>query len=140
MSLNFKLDKIKDYKTLCWVRLDADGEKLNPVTDGLIWSTMSIGLGEITEKNINEWLVRLQFSDKLFGTLLIKAGENGERVERPITREELVAHIGLRTNVTNETRAKWMKRMTERFMSDAEYALRKVEPVAVCSAEVEAVA
>lgn len=134
MSLNFKLDKIKDYQTVCW-----QDEKLSAVTDGLIWATMGVGLGEITEKNINEWLVRLTFSDKLFGTMLGLAGEKGERVERPFTRWELVQHIGLRTNVVNEPRAKWMKRNAERFMSDTEYAMSRVEPV-VCSSEVEVVA
>lgn len=115
MSLNFKLDKIKNYETVT-----RKGDELNPVTNALIWSTMSVGLGSITEKNLQEWLVRLAFSDKLFGTMLKKDGE-----DRPFTRDELVAHIGLSCNVCDESRVKWTKRMTEHFMREAEYKLKK---------------
>ena len=116
MPLTFKLDKIKNYETVT-----RTGTELNPVTNALIWSTMSVGLGSITEKNLNEWIVRLEFSDKLFGTMLKKDGE-----DRPFTREELVAHIGLSCNVVDETRVKWTKRMTEHFMREAEYKMKKV--------------
>ena len=113
MSLNFKLDKIKNYTEVCH-----KGEELHPVTNGLIWSTMTVGLGEITAKNIDEWLIRLALADKLFGTMMFVGSGPNERQPRPFTREELVAHIGLTTNVSNETRNQFTKRQTEHFYRD----------------------
>ncbi len=114
MSLDFKLDKIKNYKTVTRY-----GNELSTVTNGLIWSTLSVGLGEITEKNVDEWMVRLALVDKLLGTMLKKNGES-----RPFTRDEVVTHIGLTTNVSNEKRPGWAKRMTERFFRDVERSLK----------------
>src|SRR5574338_219821 len=102
MSLNFDLRKIPDA-----VKTDPrDSTKLNPITEALIWSSMSIDLGEITAKNVDEWMLRLALSDKLFGTMLHK-----DREPRPFTRAEVEAHIGLRTNVSTKNRAYFTKRV-----------------------------
>lgn len=128
MSLDFRLNNIKDFQTVCWEwrtpGVEKDGKKLNPLTEGLIWSTMAIGLGEITEKNIDEWMARLAITDKLFGTMSVK-WDGEKKIEMPYTREELVMHIGLTTNVTNEKRPSWLKRTTTRFMEETDYKLQR---------------
>ena len=45
MALNWNIENIKDNKSVCWME---DG-KMNPVTNALIWSTISVGLGSITD-------------------------------------------------------------------------------------------
>ena len=118
MSLNFDLRKIPES-----VRTDPrDPTKMNPVTEAIIWSSLSIDMGSITEKNIDEWMIRLALSDKLFGTMLHK-----NREPRPITREEIAAHVGLTTNVSTRTRSNFVKRVTESFFKDAEYYLRRAK-------------
>ncbi len=120
MSLNFKLDKIKDYKTVCWDGdVMADG-KMKLVTESLIWTTMQVGLGSITEENIPEWLVRLDLVDRLFGTMMVRY-DGDKRVNVPFTKEDLVAHIGLTTNVSKETRTKFLKRTMDHFVRESEH-------------------
>ncbi len=68
MPLNWNVGSIKNADDVCWMtatRTDAmyaktrGEEYLHPVTDALIWATMNIGLGEISEENLDEWERRL---------------------------------------------------------------------------------
>jgi hypothetical protein len=120
MSLNWDISKVRNNNEVCKINVGTAEQRLNPVTEGLIYATLTVGLGEITEKNVDEWMLRLGFTDRLHGTLLKK-----DRQDRPFTREEVVAHIGLRTNVSKETRAKFIKRHTESYFRDAEYYQRQ---------------
>jgi len=115
MSLNFRFEKIKNWETVT-----KDGDRMSVVTESLIWSTMGVGLGKITEENVDEWMIRLAFLDKLMGPMMVRDGE-----PRPFTREELVAHIGLYTNVTNEVRTRWAKRVMENYFKEEEYRMKR---------------
>ena len=106
MALNYWFEKIENYKEVVWIERP-DGEVvMNPVTNALIFSTISVGLGEITDKNIDEFVARYRIMEQLQGPFITKNGKPYH-----LTDEELVAHIGLRTNVTNETRAQWARRL-----------------------------
>lgn len=115
MSLNYDLTSIKDHESVCFI-----GGNLNTVTEGIIFSSMTVGLGEITPKNVDEWMIRLTMADKLFGTILKLDGQ-----QRSLTRQEIEAHIGLKTNVRNEKRPSWSKRMTEQFFREEEYKITR---------------
>src|SRR5581483_2508285 len=98
MSLTWNIEKVKDYDTVCWI----EGE-LNPITNTLIWATMSVKLGEITEKNAAEFYARLAITEKITGPSVVKDGE-----PYYITPEDVEAHIGLYCNVINESRTKFL--------------------------------
>ena len=106
MSLTWDLTSIKDYKTVCWKE---DG-LLNPVTETLIYGTMSIGIGHFTDKNIDEVAARFRIMEKLHGAFLYKM-EDGHRKDWFLSDEDFIAHIGLFCNVTRESRAKWVARI-----------------------------
>lgn len=112
MSLDFGLGGIKNYKELCWTDAEAGGKQLTGLTHALIWDTMTVGLGEITEKNLDEWMYRLCIMGRVCPR------------EMKITRQDLVNHIGLRTNASTFTRAAFKKRAMD--MLDGE-ARRHVE-------------
>lgn len=119
MSLTWDLTKIKDYKELCWIPDTVEGNpeqvRINPVTESLIWTTITVGMGFIEEKNLDEFAYRLFFYEQAFGASLYREGK-----DRFITYEEIKAHIGLRTNVyPTETRAKWEKRMKDVWFREA---------------------
>jgi hypothetical protein len=118
MSLNYNLTKIKNHDSVCF-SVNRDGEKtMRGITNLLIWSTISVDLGEITAKNVDEWLFRL----KAVG--LIYQDEN----QMKVTREQLIAHIGLTTNVfPNKTRAQFLKRCAERISNRAADLVRYAE-------------
>ena len=117
MSLNWSLDKIANYKDLCWRPelddegnqvIDADGDKrvrLEPITDCLIWGTMCVEIGRITEKNYEEFHRRLVEADEVGIAPSInyfdQTAKNGKGawLSRIPTLEEVRAHIGLSTNV-----------------------------------------
>ena len=108
MSLDYKLTKIKD-----WEELVASEEEwnamnngfTNPWTQTLIFGCMPVGLGSITEKNIAEWYARY--------TLWCDIHD----FDHP-PFEQVVRHIGLSTNVANETQAQWFKRIIKWELTD----------------------
>jgi hypothetical protein len=98
---------------------------MSPVTHALIFVTMSVDIGHITEKNYLEFYTRAKFAAALFGSSLMKADEHGGYKERGITIEDVRAHIGLGTNVINKTRAYFVKRHIDNFFRSADYEARR---------------
>jgi hypothetical protein len=99
MSLNWDLSGIKNQKELCWVEagLNPHGQpqvKMHPTTETLIFLMLAIEIGEITEKNWEEWFVRARVWEKAMGAL-----RHDGKEDFPTTPEEVKAHIGLKTNV-----------------------------------------
>ena len=84
-----------------------DGGTLDPIMHGLIWATMAVGLGKITEQNAAEFGARLDLWQDIHGGFM--SGPDGPF---RITREDVRNRIGLRCNVSDETRAAWIKRTT----------------------------
>jgi hypothetical protein len=82
-----------------------ENDYMYPDTQSIIFTTMSVGLGEITEKNWLEFYARMNIIERLGGYT-------------PIPPERVKEHIGLSTNVSNETRNQWMKRWFEYEFSD----------------------
>lgn len=99
MSLNYDFTGIDGYETVCWITDDEGNKVVNPITDALVWATLSIGIGEITAANVNEWHSRLWAMDAVYGPSLYNVDDDGNRTPRPITVAEIRAHVGLSTNV-----------------------------------------
>ena len=110
MSLDWHVDRIKNFKELAWIPND-DGETfhLNPVTDALIWMTMSVGINRITEKNWPVCHGRVAAVEGVFGSWLFD-----NLKPRYITAEDVEAHIGLGTNAMNMTAAAFEKGLSEK--------------------------
>lgn len=107
MSLDYYLDRVADYKSVCF-----DNGKMNLVTEQIIFLTMAVGLGEITHENVQNFYARAKVCCLLFSTT-------------PPTPEQVYAHIGLRTNVSSESDASWRKRMIEGACRDYRWEFRK---------------
>ena len=118
MSLNWNLSKIANHETLAWTK---DGT-LNPRTEALIWSTLALDIGRITEKNVDEFWRRLDLYQHSVGALL--GNVNGDIF---LTRDDVVAHIGLRVNVTTKSRREWHTRMKSILLDRALDAQRARE-------------
>lgn len=146
MALNWNLKDVPDH--IAWAQADKEwpgehntqeGKKyLRPETNALIWLTLGVGLGRITEKNCTEFWYRYQVLEALLGHVAPthsegsaeywnkRDGTNVEAGDQLITYECVRNHIGLATNVSDEPRAKWFKRhfdeavrMTERHDKEA---------------------
>lgn len=129
MSLNWKIDKIKDYKTKCWIKYSPGGkEQLNPVTEVLIWACMAVDLTGITEQNCIEFYTRLSVYEDTFGAFLHSVeGEGDKPVKQPITLQDVRDHIGLSTNVSNKSRAFFKKKVADRLMWEKDRSVRWLE-------------
>lgn len=83
MSLNWDISKVENYKE--------KSDKNWNVLESLIWYSLSIGLGKITQHNVDEWLYRINRS------ILENGGTDFWK------REWIEMFIGLRTNVSTAT-------------------------------------
>lgn len=118
MSLDYRLTDIEDWEAKCWVpELGTDGEpslsedgkplyRLNPVTDSLVWALMAIRKSRITKANAHEVFCRLAAYEGVMGSFLMKKNK-----PRPLTFTDVRDHIGLATNVLDETNAQFMKKL-----------------------------
>lgn len=104
MSLNWSVAKVKDWETI--TKSPWDKEKINPVTEALIWKTMAVDLGEISERNVDEFWFRVRLLQMLDGPEL--QYEDGGVY---LTKEDIVAHIGLVSNVIDLPRTKWLNKV-----------------------------
>ncbi len=102
MSLNWNAKDVPDF--------DRKQQENPAILNCLIWASLSIGMGEITEKNLKEWVYRLQrfaFEGK---PLLL----NKDKTPYEITEETIRLWIGLRTNVRTISNASFDKLMRKR--------------------------
>jgi hypothetical protein len=124
MSLNWNISEVENYQQLCWVptgEVDEDGKelkRLSGVTDALIWLTMMVDLGSITEKNYRDFALRVRMYESIFGPMLR---------DRPITTKDVKDHIGLRTNVAPTTWAKFLFRMRDLLFEKIDEDIRDME-------------
>ena len=106
MSLNFYYSNVANADTVMF-----DGDRMYPDTQSIIFTTMSVGLGEITEKNWMEFYARMNIIERLGNYT-------------PIPPERVKEHIGLRTNVNNETRKQWIARRITYELDDVIWKVR----------------
>lgn len=94
-------------------------ERMNPLTNVLIWATMSLNLRGITEENHQEFWVRLRVLEKLRGAFLRDFDKETEAwKDRWITFAEVKAHIGLGVNVSDTSWREWIGTTLDSFRSD----------------------
>ncbi|USN16714.1 hypothetical protein FANBOY_01070 [Brevundimonas phage vB_BgoS-Fanboy] len=134
MSLDWNVAKVANNETVCFRIADADdagrgiskGDKLLQVaTEGLIFATMAVGLGRITEANHREFFARLNLHEKLNGGM--RYGPAPDHARILYTLADVRAHIGLTTNVSDETAAKWRARYLDNAAREALYVADQAE-------------
>ena len=89
-------------------------ERDHNVLDKLIWGTMTVGLHRITEDNLSEWLLRMRTerANNLAAFQMKYQNETGYYIQLVHLRK----FIGLRTNASELTRSKWLKKLMERIV------------------------
>lgn len=94
--------------SLNWDANDCDpqallDEQARMITQAIVFATMPVGIGHITEKNHEEFFRRLTEVERLAGAYI--TDWDGERlVERLITLDDVRLRIGLRTNASPLTK------------------------------------
>ncbi len=120
MSLNYDLSAISErLGDKAFDELISDpqnNENMHPVTNALIWATMTVSLNGITEATVDEFWFRLSLLQALDGPML-----KGAKHKIYITRQDVEDHIGLRTNVTSRRRNAWLSAQLQRQSGDDIY-------------------
>lgn len=102
MALNWNIEKCKN-----WKQLKSDKEW--PITNALIWATMAVQMGDITENNYEEFYRRLHIIESKNGTFLNEPG--GEPYF--ITKAAIKRRIGFHTNAGTSSKRHfdaWIKK------------------------------
>jgi len=123
MALHANYQKIDNWEALYE---DAPGgKKLGVVWETLVLFSMPVGLGQITEGNVDEWWFRLKVLEKLHGPAFTSG--TGEKFD--FGYSDVRRMIGLTTNVSNISRAKFMANckllLAEAGEREARYGKRK---------------
>ena len=108
MSLNYYYSDVEHPDI---VMFDEDGIMYGD-TQSIIFTTMAIGMGKITEDNWLEFYARMNILERLHGY-------------KPISSERVKEHIGLNTNANFETRLQWFKRYFTYEIEDTIWKVRR---------------
>jgi hypothetical protein len=115
MSLDWSVSNVENWKNRCWVLTNnpkkKDEKRLANDTNSLIWGAMYLGLSGIRSNNVEEWVWRIEFCRRLNIGWMQDFDADSKVVYWYPNAKSVREHIGLRTNVTNETRTKWRNRM-----------------------------
>lgn len=124
MSLDWDISKIDDFENRCFMVASHDNDfygyqKGDRVITGvlrtLIFSTMAIEIGVITEENYVEFYERLALWERGVGAWR----RNEKREDVLVTLEEVKGHIGLRTNVFPKLpKTKFMEKLGKAMLEE----------------------
>jgi hypothetical protein len=109
MGLNWNVGKIKNQDNICWEKRTVDGvedDYLATRTDALIWGCLAIDMSGITDANAAEFYDRINLWEKV-------AGASRRSSSGPVffTKQDIIDHIGLYTNVSNKSRPYFLKKL-----------------------------
>jgi hypothetical protein len=93
----------------------AGGKRLNPITQTIVFATMSVGMPRITEQNAREFYARVSIWEKLMGAGTHDADLNPIYISTADVR----AHIGVSTNANAMTTPQFRKFVFDKAASHA---------------------
>ena len=112
--LNWDIGNIKNRKSVC----KNDDGSFSEETELLIFYTMNLGMGLITESNVDKFILRFRMYEVLFGMSKWR-NVDGERINA-ISDTLIRKHIGLRTNASKISDAEFNKKMLKQLVREAE--------------------
>jgi hypothetical protein len=120
MALTYDLTKVEDWETkypnvVTKNYKGKDEYAMNPVTNIIIFGTIITGIRDLTEKTANEYFTRLKMSELASGDGYLRNGDG----PRGITYQEVLDHIGLHTNASDITKAKFNSNISRQLRDKA---------------------
>ena len=108
MALSWDITQCKNMDSLT---VEETGEWA--VTNALIWLTMAVDMGKISDTNIGEFYARTKVWEAVTGAMITKHNKDTDTLEDYfLTFADIHKRIGLVTNVSNVTTTNWFKRIT----------------------------
>lgn len=110
MSLNYDFREVKDFDAL------HEDEAQRAINDALVWATMWVDIGHITEDNWQEFATRIHMWETTFSPHLI----DGDGEAYYIKPSDVKRRIGLRTNVSQKTTNQYRTKIAKAVQAEAE--------------------
>lgn len=108
MSLDWNIDNVHNWKEI------AEDQHERVITQTIVFGTMAIDIGTLTEDNWMEAYARFDLVQRWSGAWVHRNGE-----PYYLTADDFKRRIGLTTNVFPEkTRAQWMQRYVSKQMDE----------------------
>ncbi|MGA1739143.1 MAG: hypothetical protein ACO4AM_07680 [Candidatus Nanopelagicaceae bacterium] len=107
----YDLTGIKDYESFCLVGGEKE-KRLSPLTSYIVYGMLIVEISDINASNITEVYARLKIAQKIWT-------KDQGKVE--ITVSDIIKHIGLRTNVPNNSRSEWLKTIKDYFKREIDW-------------------
>jgi len=113
MSLNYDARKVTG-----WSKISSSSR------EAVCFATMSIGIGEITSANLDEWIDRAKIREAWYGPAIFQHDDPKHRCLLA-DREFMSKFIGLRTNVqTIKSMSRWVKLQHDNLKQSREWRRR----------------
>ena len=117
MSLNWN---IQDFDEDHEIMQEDEWER----TKSIIFLTMTMGINHITEKNYVEFFTRVSFYEHVNGSFFWK-NNDGVREDIYFTLEDVKKRIGIWTNASTITKAKFRNSVYDSFSKDILWEIRQ---------------
>ena len=108
MSLKANLTGISDWENKCCM----PDKTFNPITKTIVFMTMSVGMGKITEDNWQEFWIRANLVERVSGHETLEPGD-------------IHRHVGLACNVAEESKARFKNRLVKNMRFDATKKIKR---------------
>ena len=120
MALTYDLTKVENWDTKYpnVVTKNYKGEDeyaMNPITNIIIFGTIITGIRDLTAKTAKEYFTRLKMSELASGDGYLRNGDE----YRGITYQEVLDHVGLHTNASDITKAKFNNNISKQLRDKA---------------------
>jgi len=109
MPLNWNVNEVKNHKKIMYKKNDDGSYEMKKIYETIILSTMIVGVSRITEENYEKFFNRLRLVETIGGSFFFET-KRGKHHPRYIKKEEIKKMIGLKTNASELTRTKFLKR------------------------------
>ena len=129
MSLDFDISEVKDYEEIkvCheWADENTTEQQIRESwkTQAIVFLTMAIGMGSITESNHREFATRIIMWEDVNSSYLRLGGEAYR-----LTYQDIHRRIGLFTNVTEKTKAQFAKTIAQDLRNVVEHQVSYEKP------------
>lgn len=92
----------------------------------LVFATMTVNLGYIDAKNVDEWVFRLWYQHKTIDHIMFDDDVTPEMVRGWVTR-----WVGLSTNAVTKSRKQWLNKVEELLSQQVEREVERSKTSAV---------
>lgn len=127
MSLNWNIEDVRDHEEVA-IRHNPganDNDHLTTeelvqslITQAVVFRTVSVGINQITEENVEEIATRSKMWERLNGTTLWIDHE-----DYSLSLEDFARRVGLRTNADKMTAGQFDKRMAVRLREAGRHSM-----------------